>query len=266
MPSLGQIAPVRLLPILLSVVLYGNAAVQARTIPAAAPMSRMSTQWWRARHEAKLAELRHGPIDLVFLGDSITQNWDKSGPPAWQDFAAVWRKFYGDRRALNLGFKGDATSHLLWRLQNGEVAGIAPKVAVILIGANNLGRLHWGAADDIAGIEAVVKEVQRRLPRTRVLLLPILPSERSAWTSETTAEVNHALAARFGSGAVPGVMFVDVAPLFQRAGVIDRTQFYDPLLTPPEPPLHPTAQAQARLAIAIEPLLAAMLGDHEHAM
>ncbi len=251
---------------LLLLVLCAAAASQARNVPAATPISRMSTEWWRARHEAKLAELRRGPIDLVFLGDSITQNWEKSGPPAWQDFAPIWQSFYGDRHALNLGFKGDATSHLLWRLQNGEVAGIAPKAAVILIGANNLGRVHWGAADTVIGIAAVVAEVQRRLPRTRVLLLPILPSERSAWASETTAEVNRALNVRFGSGAVPGVAFVDVAPLFQHGGAFDRSQFYDPLLNPPEPPLHPTAKAQARLASAIEPTLAAMMGDRQHAM
>ena len=107
-----------------------------------------------------------------------------SGPPDWRDFAPVWQRFYGDRNAVNLGFNGDATSHLLWRIENGEVAGIAPKVAVILIGANNLGRLHWSAEDTVAGIDAIVTQLRHRLPHTKLLLLGVLPSDRSAWATE----------------------------------------------------------------------------------
>ena len=129
-------------------------------------------------------------------GNSITQNWEHSGPPAWRDFQPAWQHYYGNRNAVNLGFSGDATCHLLWRLRNGEIDGITPRAAVILIGANNLGRLHWPAADDIAGIVAVVDETRRKLPQTRVLLLAVLPSERSDWASETTLEINRALAAR----------------------------------------------------------------------
>ncbi len=224
---------------------------------AATPISRLDTPWWRQRHFDKLAEIRGRRVDLVFLGDSITQNWERAGPPSWQDFRPAWQHYYGDRNAVNLGFTGDATCHLLWRLRNGEIEGIAPRAAIILIGANNLGRLHWPASDDIAGIDAVVNETKRRLPETRVLLLGVLPSERSAWASETTQEINRTLAARSGGG----VTFLDLAPLFAPGGRVDRSLFYDPLLTPPEPPLHPTAAAQARMAAAIEPTLAGLLGD-----
>lgn len=229
---------------------------QARPPLAATPISRMNVPWWRERHAAKLAEIRRGPVDLVFLGDSITQNWEKSGPPAWQDFHPVWERFYGRRNAVNLGFAGDATSHLLWRLTHGEIDGIAPKAAVILIGANNLGRLHWPAADDVAGIDAVVAETRRRLRHTHLVLLGILPSARSDWATETTLEVNRALAARYGNGAVAGLTFLDIGGVFMRGGVLDRSLYYDPLLQPPEPPLHPTAQGQERMAEAIEPTLA----------
>jgi lysophospholipase L1-like esterase len=231
----------------------------------AAPISRMQERWWRERHEAKLAEIRRGHVDLVFLGDSITQNYEKSGPPAWQDFRPVWLRFYGDRNAVNLGFSGDATSHLLWRIENGEIDGIAPKAAVILIGANNVGRLHWPAEDDVAGIEAVVAETRRRLPRTQILLLGILPSERSEWATRTTQEVNAALAKIYGGAAEAGITFLDVSGVFMHGGTLDRSLFYDPLLTPPEPPLHPTAEAQARMAAALEPALAKLMGDRNHA-
>ncbi len=226
---------------------------------AATPLARQDTPWWRTRHQEKLAELRSRRVDLVWLGDSITQDWEKQGPPDWQDFAPVWQRFYGGRNAVNLGFRGDNTSHLLWRMRNGELDGIHPKAAVVLIGANNLGRVHWSAPQTLAGIVAVVDELRSRLPATRVLLLGILPSVRSKYVSRTANAVNLGLAERYPPGG--DVTFMDLSRLFVRDGQVDRTQFFDDQLDPPDPPLHPTAQAQERIAEAIEPTLAAMLGD-----
>jgi len=171
---------------------------------AATPLARQDTPWWRARHQEKLAELHSRRVDLVWLGDSITQDWEKQGPPDWQDFAPVWQRFYGGRNAVNLGFRGDNTSHLLWRMRNGELDGIHPKAAVVLIGANNLGRVHWSAPQTLAGIVAVVDELRSRLPATRVLLLGILPSVRSKYVSRTANAVNLELVERYppdGAGA-----------------------------------------------------------------
>ncbi len=226
---------------------------------AAVPLSRLDTSWWRIRHQEKLAELRSRRVDLVWLGDSITQDWERQGPPEWRDFAPVWQHFYGDRNAVNLGFRGDNTGHLLWRMRNGELDGIQPRAAVVLIGANNLGRVHWSAPQTLAGIVAVVDELRSRLPATRVLLLGILPSVRSKYVSRTANAVNRDLAQRYAPGG--DVTFMDLFQLFMRDGQVDRTQFFDDQLDPPDPPLHPTAQAQARMAEAIEPTLAAMLGD-----
>lgn len=223
---------------------------------AATPIARTDLPWWRARHEAKLAEIRRGPVDLLWLGDSITENWEKP------EFRPVWQRFYGDRRAIDLGFKGDTTASLLWRITHGEVDGVHPRAAVVLIGANNLGRVHWSAAQTVDGIAAILAELRRRLPDTSVLLLGVLPSERSDWATRTTGEINAALAARYGAGGP--VTFVDVGPLFYRDGRLDRGAFYDPQLHPPEPPLHPTPEMMARIAEAIEPQLAAMLGDRRH--
>ena len=228
---------------------------------AAMPLSRMETPWWRARHQQKLQEIRGGPVDLVWLGDSITQNWERRGPPDWMDFAPVWQRFYGDRRAVNLGFNGDNTGHLLWRMQNGELDGIEPRAAVVLIGANNMGRVHWSAPQTLAGIDAVLTELHRRLPDTKALLVGVLPSIRSKWVTQTTAEVNRGLAARYGGATVPGVTYMDLSALFMHDGQVDRGSFYDDMLDPPDPPLHPIVAAQTRMAEAIEPALAAMLGD-----
>jgi len=226
---------------------------------AATPLARQDTPWWRARHQEKLAELRSRRVDLVWLGDSITEDWEKQGPPEWRDFAPAWQRFYGGRNAVNLGFRGDNTSHLLWRMRNGELEGVHPKAAVVLIGANNLGRVHWSAPQTLAGIVAVVDELRSRLPDTRVLLLGILPSVRSKYVSRTANAVNRELAERYPPGG--DVTFMDLSRLFMRDGQVDRTQFFDDQLDPPDPPLHPTAQAQERIAEAIEPTLAAMLGD-----
>ena len=228
--------------------------------PAAVPISRMSTPWWRARHEEKLREIHSGRVDLIFLGDSITQNWEKSGPPPWQDFRPVWQRFYGTRHAVNLGFKGDATSHLLWRIEHGEIDGISPRAAVILIGANNLGHLHWSAHDTVEGIEKILAEVRFRLPNTAILLIGVLPSIRTEWATETTHAINAALDARYGAGRVPGVTYLDLSRLFLKDGKVEAADFYDPLLTPPDPPLHPTPGMQARMAEAMEPVLGRMLG------
>jgi lysophospholipase L1-like esterase len=244
--------------------LCGATSPPTRTVLAATPLSRMDLPWWRARHEAKLQELHQNRVDLVFLGDSITQDWEHHGPPDWVDFAPIWQRFYGDRNAINLGFTGDATSHLLWRIENGEVAGITPKVAVILIGANNLGRLHWSAGDTVAGIDAIITQLHRRLPRTRLLLLGILPSERSPWATEMTQTINAMLAARYGHAG--DVTYLDIGRVFMRDGRLNRDLFADPMQNPPRPPLHPNAHGQMLMAEAMEPMLAALLGDRPHSL
>ena len=210
--------------------------------------------------EEKLAELRRGPVDLIWLGDSITQDWELRGPPDWRDFAPIWQRFYGGRNAVNLGFKGDTTSHLLWRMQNGELDGIHPKAAVVLIGANNMGRVHWNAEQTVAGIaggdrRAAAAAAGHQDPADR----------RAAQHPQPLRHPHHRRdqprAGRRSTRRAARCTYMDLSALFMRDGQVDRTQFLDDQLTPPDPPLHPTAQAQERMAQAIEPTLAAMLGD-----
>jgi lysophospholipase L1-like esterase len=234
----------------------------ARTILAATPISRMDLPRWRTRFEEKQIELRERQPTLVFYGDSIMQNWERHGPPEWADYAPIWQRFYGDRNAVNLGFVGDTTASLIWRIRNGEAAGIAPKVAVVLIGANNLGRVHWSAEDTVRGIDVIVEELRKRMPRTKILLLGVLPSERSAWATATTVEINRTLAERYAH--IDGVTFLDVGHVLMPEGRLDRSLFYDPKLTPPEAPLHPTPQGMALIAAAIEPALAGLMRDQNH--
>ena len=93
------------------------AAGPVRVPLAATPLSRADAKWWAERHAAKLREVRAGRVDLLWIGDSITQDWERASAQEAQNFAPVWQRFYGGRHAVNLGFKGDATAHLLWRLR-----------------------------------------------------------------------------------------------------------------------------------------------------
>ncbi len=226
------------------------------------PVSRMDLPWWKQRFEAKQRELV-GQVDLLWIGDSITQDWERTGPEPWRNFAPAWRRYYGDRHAVNLGFKGDSTCHLLWRLQHGELDRVHPRAVVLLIGANNFGHIHTDAAATFAGIRVILDLLHERLPDTRVLLIGVLPSIRSPWVSVNTLALNRDLA-RFAAGSPRWISFIDAAPIFEQDGRVLASRYMDPMLSPPDPPLHPTAQSQARLAALIEPTLASLMGDHVH--
>jgi beta-glucosidase len=120
--------------------------------------------WWMKLHESFLDQAKKGDIDLLFLGDSITQGWGNNG---------VWKRFDGPRHAANFGIGGDRAQHVLWRIENGEIDGIHPRVAVLMIGTNNVG---FNSADEIAaGVTAIVHELRKRLADTKVLLLGVFP-------------------------------------------------------------------------------------------
>ena len=224
---------------------------------AATPISRMDLAWWRQRFEEKQRRLKQG-AGLLWLGDSITQNWERNGPQPWAAYVPVWERFYGARNAVNLGFKGDTTASLLWRIKQMPLEALRPRAAVMLIGANNFGRLRWPAEATLGGIAASIEELRRRTPATRILLIGVLPSDRGPWVMEQMRATNAGLAKRYGAGS--GVSFHDLTSLFLRNNAVDTAKFYDPLLSPPDPALHPTAAGMQQIAEAIEPDLARMMG------
>lgn len=107
---------------------------------------------------------------VIFIGDSLTQHWESDGKE-------VWAQYYARRDALNLGLSGDLTQHVLWRLDNGNLDGLEPKVIVLMIGTNNVTGEATSVPQVADGVAAIVKKLRDRLPRARVLLLAILPSE-----------------------------------------------------------------------------------------
>jgi lysophospholipase L1-like esterase len=119
------------------------------------------------RHKGFLAIAKSGNIDVVFFGDSITDGWrNKNG-------IAVWKERFEPLKAANFGIGGDRTQHVLWRMQNGELEGYKPKAMVLMIGTNNL--RDNSAAEIADGIKAIVAEVQKKQPQTKILLLGIFP-------------------------------------------------------------------------------------------
>jgi lysophospholipase L1-like esterase len=239
-------------PFLLLLLLLLPGAAQAYVNMATAPIDRLELPWWRARWAMSLEEARETPgAKIVWLGDSITQNWQREGGHGYDDYLPVWEHYYAPYQALDFGFKGDTTSSLIWRLDHGQVAGLHPQLAIILIGANNFGHVHWDAQMTVPGIESVVRITHHKLPAAHILLLGVLPSIRSPWVDEQTALTNIALARAYAGSNL--VTFINLGPLFLTDGRVNAAFYLDPHLTPPDPPLHPDAASMARMAAALAP-------------
>ena len=127
-------------------------------------------QSWKDRQELlnKRAAEAGDKAQVIFIGDSITQGWEGEGKE-------VWANFYAPRNAVNLGIGGDRTQHVVWRLDNGNLDGLKPRAAVVMIGTNNSNG-EDNTVDQIAdGVTAIVRKLREKLPQTKVLLLAIFP-------------------------------------------------------------------------------------------
>lgn len=159
---------------------------------------------WMKRHESFNTRVKQGNVDLLFIGDSITQGWEGAGK-------AAWAENYSKRNAVNLGIGGDRTQHVLWRLDNGNIDGIKPKAAVLMIGTNNSGS---NTPEEIAdGIKAIVAKLRAKLPDTKILVLAVFP--RGADDKDARRQVNvktNALVAPIADDKQ--VFFLDIGPKF----------------------------------------------------
>ena len=210
---------------------------------------------WMARHVFKAAETKYHADDpkLVFVGDSITQNYERSEPPL-RDFRPIWDELFAPHHALNLGFDGDSTYNVLWRLQHGEVDGLSPQNVVLLIGTNNFNpgilEPHGETADQAsAGILAVVEELHTRMPRARMLVLSMLPTgfsaDRTARTDAANTQVKAAVT------KLSYATYLDVTSIFLDGKHVRDELFYDRLQSPGAAALHPTVEGQRLMAAAV---------------
>jgi lysophospholipase L1-like esterase len=226
-----------------------NAAVPSTAIINTAVIPQPRDEKWMARHEGFVQEARKDGIDILFLGDSITDGWRNKG-------SNVWNKYYAPRRAANFGIGGDRTQHVLWRMEKGELDGIKPKVVVLMIGTNNTGKekdtgkICNTVPETIAGVQAVVKELCAKLPDSKILLLAIFP--RSTLDNPQRAQVAliNTVIAKLDDGKT--VRYLDIGPKFLGAdGKVPEDIMPDFL--------HPNEQGYQIWADAMGPALDEML-------
>lgn len=207
---------------------------------ATTPVARAGRQM--ERHQLINSRVRENKPDIIFIGDSITEHWEEEG-------ASVWETSYGERNAANLGIGGDRTQHVLWRLENGNIDDLSPKLAVVMIGTNNSGD---NTPREIAdGITAIVRKLRAELPEMRILLLAIFPRGENAENErrQTNAAANTLIA---GLASDEMVDLLDLGPSFLAAdGTLSQEVMYDRL--------HLTEAGYEIWAAAMEPELTRLL-------
>ncbi len=230
---------------LMTIVALLSAPCLAKEEPAhdaAKPVPR--TGGWVKRHEGFNKRVAKGECDVVFIGDSITQGWEGRGKD-------VWKKFYGERNAVNLGIGGDRTQHVIWRLDNGNLYRIQPKAAVVMIGTNNSGS---NSPEQIAeGVTVIVNQLRTKLPETKVLLLAVFP--RGTDSNDKRRQVNEAANAIFAKlDDGEHVHYLDIGSKFlEEDGTLTREIMPDLL--------HLSQQGYTIWAESIEEKLAQLLGE-----
>lgn len=196
---------------------------------------------WIGRFEMNLDKLKQGPFDLVFDGDSITDNWQGPGQE-------VWKQRYSGLKAVDLGIGGDQVQHVTWRLQNGSLEGQDPKLIVVMIGTNNIGQ---DPKDVAAGIKMLLGEYEKRCPHAHILLLAVFPRDPSP-TSQARNWVNqlNQIISTYGSDRVTYLDFG--AKFLQPDGTLTADMMPDFL--------HPTAKGYTIWADAIQPFVDQYIG------
>ncbi len=236
---------------LAAALVLGAAAAFGQTNPAPVlnrciePVAREGRAYERYLALNRRVKESQGRAEVIFVGDSITQGWEGGGK-------AVWAKYYAPRHALNLGISGDQTQHVLWRLDHGNLDGLKPKVAVVLIGVNNIPHEENTPRQVLEGVTAVVRRLREKLPETKVLLLGIFPFREDFCVQRGKAlQINQALH-KLDDGH--WIRFLDIGDLLiQPDGKISKEIMRDFL--------HPSAEGYRIWAEAMEPELAAMLGE-----
>ncbi len=200
---------------------------------------------WMRTHEGLCKIADTGKGDLMFLGDSITAGWKPQ--------AKLFNQEFGKYNPVNFGIGGDCTENILYRLQNGNLSKIRPKVVVLLIGTNNLNLNSNTPKETFEGVQAVIKEIHQRSPGSKILLLGILPREEKPGGRLRTAVVEaNKLLATLDDGKM--VYYLDIGANFlQPDGSISREVMPDFV--------HPTPKGYQIWADAIrEPLAALFAG------
>ena len=184
-------------------------------------------------------------VDLIYIGDSIVQRFDTVGKPIWDHY------YGGDRHGLNLGISGERTQNVLWRLDHGNILGLDPKLAVVMIGQNNGG---FNSGPQIAeGVIAIIEKLRASLPNTKILLLAIFQRrEKPTIEREVLDEANKILEQKYTNDLM--VSFQNINNFYvQPDGTIPSNLFPDYE--------HPSLLGYQKWAEEIEPKVSQLMGD-----
>lgn len=215
------------------------------------PVSR-SEDWWMPRHEADVVQMNNaarankGNIDLLMIGDSITHGWEQHG---W-----IWHQYYGHRKAINLGFSGDRTEHVLWRLDHLPLDKISPKAAVVMIGTNNVGHGSSSPKEAADGIKAIVEKLEKQYPEMKILVLNVFPRGNVPDDDlrKKVDEINNLLPELLEDKK--NVTLLDINAVF-----LDKNKILSKDIMPDF--LHPNQHGYKLWAKAMEPVLYPLLGE-----
>jgi lysophospholipase L1-like esterase len=233
----------------------GASAVSTKPAPpvrsAAIASARNDPNSMRA-HQQLVTKAKAGGIDLYFLGDSITRRWGCTDPP-YSAMLENWKKNFFGWNAANFGWGADSIQNMLWRIQNGELDGVNPKVIVILAGTNNVGKAPGGdekIADILKGFHALIDTCRQKAPEAKIILTAIFPRNDSLAVLPEIRLINDELA-KLADGLT--IFYLNVN---DRLAKPDGTLLDGMSLDK----LHPTVRGYQVWADGLRPLLTRLLG------
>ncbi len=209
---------------------------------------------WVKRHDGFVQIAKQGGVDVLFVGDSITDGWRRLERGGGK---ATWDREFAPLKSANFGISGDRTQHVLWRLENGELDGIKPKAIVLMIGTNNTGMERDGTtprntpAETVAGVAAILQKLRTSQPQAKILLLAVFPrGEQPDHPQRLQVNAINGGIAKLADGKA--IRFLDINASFLAAGGVLPKEIMPDFL-------HPAEKGYELWAAAIKEPLAALL-------